>query len=458
MATTGFWPVKGSLKVVIDYADNPDKTTNPKYLDDDLARVLEYAGNDEKTDRRLFISGVNCSADRACEEMRAIQKRFGMRGTNVAYHGYQSFRPGEVTPEEAHRIGIETARRMWGDRYQVVVTTHLNTDSVHNHMVVNAVSFRDGKKFQNHVSDHHRLREISDAVCREHELSVLEGSDFYGGKKGAYWVHKQGGMTHRDMLKQDIEDSLKYAMNFEGMVKQLRAKGYIYDYRRGSVKAPGWERAIRLDRLGYTREVIRERTNRNLDDPAARYGWNTHLPYRPKRFPLLELERQLEFTIEHSRDTATVLIDTLFLILLTLLQLTRDEREERQSSRPLSPTVRMELARFDRTHAQYMLLRENDIHTAEELGAFMRKRQGEITVLEKERQSCRNWLRRPKDPQVERDLKERIHSISEQLKPLRKDLADAGRIDDSWRRYYELLQSEHDLEAQAHTRERSMER
>ena len=306
MATTGFWPVKGSLKVVIDYADNPDKTTNPAYLDDDLAQVLRYAGNDEKTDQRLFISGVNCSADRACEEMRAIQKRFGMKGKNVAYHGYQSFRPGEVTPEEAHRIGIETARRMWGDRYQVLVTTHLNTDSVHNHMVVNAVSFRDGKKFQNHISDHIQLREISDSVCREHRLSVLENADFYGGGKGAYWIHKNDGLTHRDMLKQDIEDSLRYAMNFEGLISQLQSRGYTYDWRRGSIKAPDWERAVRLDRLGYTKEAIWARTERNLDDPAARYGWNTHLPYRPKRFPLLELERRLVFSVEHSHDAETV--------------------------------------------------------------------------------------------------------------------------------------------------------
>ena len=139
MATTGFWPVKGNLKAVIDYADNPDKTTERKYLDDDLAKALEYVANDDKTDRKVYVSGVNCTKDRAYEEMIAVQRRFGLRGTNVAYHGFQSFKPDEVSPEEAHQIGIETARRMWGDKYQVVVTTHLNTNSVHNHMVVHAV-------------------------------------------------------------------------------------------------------------------------------------------------------------------------------------------------------------------------------------------------------------------------------------------------------------------------------
>ena len=162
MATTGFWPVRSSLGAVIAYADNPDKTTNPKYLDDDLAQVLRYAENDDKTDQRLFVTGVHCTAEHAYEDMAAVQKRFGLKGRIVAYHGYQSFKPGEVTPEEAHRIGIETAKQMWGDRFQVLVTTHLNTGTIHNHMVVNAVSYRDGKKFQNHIRDHIHLREISD--------------------------------------------------------------------------------------------------------------------------------------------------------------------------------------------------------------------------------------------------------------------------------------------------------
>ena len=164
MATTGFWPVKGSLKKVLSYADNPDKTTDRKYLDDDLAQVLRYAQNDEKTDRRMYVSGINCSADHAYEDMMATKRRFGKLGGNVAYHGYQSFRTGEVTPEQAHQIGIETARSMWGDEYEVLVTTHLNTDNIHNHLIANSVSFRTGKKFENHVKDHYRLREISDAI------------------------------------------------------------------------------------------------------------------------------------------------------------------------------------------------------------------------------------------------------------------------------------------------------
>ena len=135
MATTGFWPVRDKLKATIDYAKNPDKTTDRRYLDGDLYNALRYIENDKKTDAKMYVTGINCSRYTAYEEMMAVKRRFGERGRNIAYHGYQSFVSGEVTPEEAHAIGVETARRMWGDSYQVVVTTHLNTDNVHNHFV-----------------------------------------------------------------------------------------------------------------------------------------------------------------------------------------------------------------------------------------------------------------------------------------------------------------------------------
>ena len=175
MAVTGFWPVFKNLRATLDYADNPDKTTLPEYLDEDLYAALRYAENDDKTDLKMFAGGINCSAQNAYAEMIAVQRRFGLRGKVVGYHGIQSFREGEVTPEQAFAIGKETARRMWGDRYQVLVTVHLNTDNVHCHFVVNPVSFKDGAKFQNKIGDHKELRKISDEICREHDVTISLG-------------------------------------------------------------------------------------------------------------------------------------------------------------------------------------------------------------------------------------------------------------------------------------------
>ena len=136
MATTGFWPVKNRLKAAIDYAENPSKTTLSRAADPDLYAALEYAANDSKTDQRMFVSAINCPKQFAYEHMMRTKEKYGKQGGNVAYHGYQSFKTGEVTPEEAHAIGLETARRMWGEDYEIVVTTHpLDVCRVHERRI-----------------------------------------------------------------------------------------------------------------------------------------------------------------------------------------------------------------------------------------------------------------------------------------------------------------------------------
>jgi len=456
MATTGFWPVRSSLGTVIRYADNPDKTTNPKYLDDDLAQVLRYAENDDKTDQRLFVTGIHCTAEHALEDMTAVQRRFGLKGQIVAYHGYQSFKTGEVTPEEAHRIGIETAKEMWGDRFQVLVTTHLNTKTVHNHMVVNAVSYKDGKKFQNHIRDHIRLREISDRICRERQLSVLEDAPFFGGKsRGAFWTERSGKLTHRAMLFRDLEDSMQYAMRYKDLIAHLRGKGYEYDWQRHTIKAPDWKRGIRIDRLGFTFEAIEEKLVANLYDDYAFWNWNNNLPYRPKQFPMLELEKKLDYEIEHSDDTVTVLVDVVFFIILQMVKLTRAEQEGEVSFRPLSPSMRLEAQRLDQLDAAIRLMAENNLHTPEDLSQFIAKTDGKIKELEHERQLCRNQLRRPKPKEVEEETKRKIAATTDQLAPLREALNTARRIEETWRRYYEMIKTEREMERKALQRERN---
>ena len=265
MAVTGFWPIYNNLKATLDYADNPDKTTDRRYLDDDLYAALSYAENDNKTDRKMYVGGINCSKQYAYAEMIAVQRRFGLRGKVVGYHGIQSFREGEVTPEQAFEIGKATARKMWCDKYQVLVTVHLNTDNVHCHFVVNPVSFKDGTKFQNKIDDHKELRRVSDEICREHGLSVLENSSFYGGYKKDYWRHKAGKKTHRDYLREDVEYCLSFATTPREFENQLYALGYTLDTVRFSVKAKHWERSVRLDKIGFTKEIVQAQLDKNAE-------------------------------------------------------------------------------------------------------------------------------------------------------------------------------------------------
>ena len=458
MATTGFWPVKGSLKKVLDYADNPDKTTEKKYLDDDLFNLIFYAENEDKTDQRMYVTGINCDEDHAYEDMMATKKRFGKTSGNVAYHGYQSFKPGEVTPETAHSIGVRTAQIMWGDDYEVLVTTHLNTDSVHNHFIVNSVSFKTGKKFENHIRDHYQLREISDQVCRERGLQVLSGASFYHGAKDAYWARKAGNPPHRDVLKQDLEECLSYALTWDSFIDQLYEMGYTYDHTRHSIKAAGWQRAVRLDRMGYSKERIQKQLEKNLFNGGALQRWNnyssrTYHEYR--QFPLLNLAEQLSFTIEHTNDILRMTVDMALLIIILMLQLSAEASH--QCKRPLSPALRAELSRLKQLEAGYRLLGENGIHTKEELSEYIRTTESRIHELEKRRQSCRNKLRREKPPEEKEKLQNQAARITQSLSSLRKNLRTAVTIQENMKTIYRHLLTEYQMEVKALNREREYE-
>ena len=436
MAVTGFWPVFKNLKATLDYADNPDKTTAPEYLDEDLCAALCYAWNDDKTDRKMFVGGINCSAQNAYAEMIAVQRRFGLRGKVVGYHGIQSFREGEVTPEQAFAIGKETARKMWGDRYQVLVTVHLNTDNVHCHFVVNPVSFKDGSKFKNKIGDHKELRKISDEICREHELSVLENSDFYSkGKKKEYWIHKAGKKTHRDYLREDVEYCLSFATSPKEFESQLFALGYTLDPVRFSVKAKHWERAVRLNSMGFSKERVNEQLRQNAENRYRLFTLEYRPPYKPKKFPLEDELRKLGFSIEHSYDTAAVLVDAVFYLVITVIQIV----SELADVMLLSPDLRAAERDLKELVTDYHFLQERGIHTVTDLQANIEQSKAELSALERERSGISNRIRRPKSPEEQAQNKEHRKAVSGQMKPVREHLRRAERILEKSPHLYELL-------------------
>ncbi|WP_418546458.1 relaxase/mobilization nuclease domain-containing protein [Hominenteromicrobium sp.] len=454
MATTGFWPVKNRLKEVIDYARNPDKATDKKFLDGDLYAALRYVENDKKTDRTMYVSGINCPKQRAYEYMMTTKQRYGKLGGNVAYHGYQSFVSGEVTPGEAHVIGIETARRMWGKDYEIVVTTHLNTDDLHNHIVVNSVSFRTGRKFENHISDHYKLREISDEVCREYGKSVLAPSKFKGNRKKDYWIHKSGGFTHRDILKRDIDEAISKTTNGNAFELYLKSLGYSYarnsDYHP-SIIAPGWKRPVRIDSLGeqYTQEKIRERLISNQQDITL---YALRIPKR--HTPLLQLE--YEFKKAQRMDG----MQLAFALIIELWKLITGNNVELSSPKPLSPMLRKEVRKLDQTLKEYKLLCVNQIDSARELVSFIEKKSADISALEAERQRIYNRIRRPKSEEEKKQDKAAARAISAKLKPLREELKTARSITERYPHILELLETERAMETQVKTknRERNYER
>lgn len=149
MATTKILPVRKRLKDCLDYAANPKKTEI--FRGDALDRLMHYTQNEDKTEHQLYVTGFNCDPQNACLIMEATKRRWhkDIGHGNVGYHIIQSFKPGEASPDQVHQIGCELARRCLADRFECTVSTHLDKGHLHNHIVVNSVSFMDGKMFRN---------------------------------------------------------------------------------------------------------------------------------------------------------------------------------------------------------------------------------------------------------------------------------------------------------------------
>ena len=251
MATTSLWKVDKRLDHVIDYATDKEKTKNEGDNFDSIEKLLTYATNPAKTEKLFYTTGINCKVENAVKEMQFIKKLYGKEKGIIAFHGYQSFKEGEVTPEIAHEIGVRLAEEMWGDRFQVVVSTHLNTEHLHNHFVINSVSFKDGYKYYSNFENTALLRKTSDELCEEYGLSVLEEKKCKSGInfENFYKKHIQESDYHKE-VKEDLDYAIKNSYTTKDFHKILEAMGYNYYYRAGklSVRREPYKRNIRVER------------------------------------------------------------------------------------------------------------------------------------------------------------------------------------------------------------------
>lgn len=160
MATTSLWHIKGKLKDLIDYVENPEKTVSKDNDLQDFYNVFSYVSRPEATENGEYVSAINCLKEIALRQMILTKKQYGKDDGYIAWHGYQSFKPDETTPQQAHEIGLKLAEEMWGDRFQIIVTTHFDKDHLHNHFCFNSVSYTDGGKYNysNFTGKHWKIR------------------------------------------------------------------------------------------------------------------------------------------------------------------------------------------------------------------------------------------------------------------------------------------------------------
>lgn len=287
MAITSIWSVKGWLGKLVVYAENPDKTENPAYYEKQgmtaeqtqhLSDVIDYASQNRKTQLtdenakilRNYVTGINCQPETARDEMMAAKKKFGKEDGVVAYHGIQSFAPGEATPDMAHEIGVKLAKQLWGDKYQVIVATHLDkANHLHSHFIVNTVSWVDGIRYHRTEKDFYNMQIKSDKLCREYGLSVIENPKRGKSKHyGELRAEKEGRPTYRNLIKTDIDTAIAESMTERQLWDNLYKKGYHIKFGQDITLRPeGKDRGLKLCRNygeDYTIEAIRNRILANF--------------------------------------------------------------------------------------------------------------------------------------------------------------------------------------------------
>lgn len=244
-----------------------------------ITDIIDYVANPEKTDHGKLITGFQCDSRTADAEFLLAKQQYisatgRVRGTDdvIAYHVRQSFRPGEITPEEANRLGVEFAHRFTKGKHAFVVCTHIDKAHVHNHIIWSAVNVDCDRKFRNFWGSTKAVRQLSDTICIENGLSIVEHPKPHG-KSYNKWLGDQAKPSHRELLRVAIDNALaQKPADLDALMELLQASGCEVSKRGKSyrLKLPGWDKVARLDSLGdgYTQD----------DLVAALSGQKEHTP------------------------------------------------------------------------------------------------------------------------------------------------------------------------------------
>ena len=224
-----------------------------------ISDIIDYVANPKKTDDGRLITGYACDSRTADAEFLLAKRQYiaatgRVRGADdvIAYHVRQSFRPGEITPEEANRLGVDFAKRFTKGNHAFVVCTHIDKSHIHNHIIWSSVSLEYDRKFRNFWGSTKAVRRLSDTICIENGLSIVENPKPHG-KSYNKWLGDQAKPSHRELLRVAIDNALSQSpADFEELLRLLQESGCEVSKRGKSyrLKLPGWEKAARMDSLG----------------------------------------------------------------------------------------------------------------------------------------------------------------------------------------------------------------
>lgn len=437
MATTSLWKGDKRLDHVIDYATDEEKTKNENEGGnfDSIEKLLTYATNPTETEKLFYTTGINCKVDNAVKEMQFIKKLYGKEKGILAFHGYQSFKEREVTPEIAHEIGVRLAEEMWGDRFQVVVSTHLNTDNIHNHFVINSVSFKDGYKYYSNLSNTALLRKTSDEICEEYGLSVLKEKTCKSGINFENFYKKSmRDSDYYKFAKEDIDYAIEHSWTYQEFIKKLKDIGYEVYLRANkiSIRRYSYKRNIRIERA-FGEEYSIENIKNKI---YSRYPSREEV-IKPKTY-----DKKLFYkgSIKKLRKPKGII--ALYYYYCYLLKV----YPKKNLNYKLSPEMRAEVKKMDRYSEQIRFICKYKLETINDIDNLKEQKQEEL----QKNLNTRNRLyykRQKLDNECEKDaVSKDIISVASAIEKARKEIKLCDEVGDNARKMKEQIKKLDDKE------------
>ena len=404
MAVVKIWKIDERLDNVINYATKDEKFDINTF--NELNKVIGYTMQDYKTEKQLYVSGINCLPDIAFKEMMITKKEFNKENGIQGFHIIQSFAPGEITPELCHEVGMKFAEEIWGERFEVVVSTHMDKHHLHNHFVINSVSFVDGKKYRDTYNSYAELRNVSDSLCEEYGLSVIKQKDIPKYKKNYsnYQIKNLENDNYYVTTKKDIDRAIGMASSYLDFEKLLVGMGYELNYRGEnktlSIRRDPYKKRIRVKKYGdeYTFERISER---------IKVEHLTRVPF------LIEFSNNKYYRDYNYKREKPKGIYALYLHYCYLLHVF----PQKNPYKKLPPSIKVDSLKLDKISEEAKLLVSEKLETDEQFFSFKNSKQEELNTLLSDRENL--WYKYHHNENKE-EIKKEIDSIKPKVDELRR--------------------------------------
>ena len=398
MATTSIWSIKNNLKQSINYIINPEKTINEDYGKTNYDYLEGRTDYNFKNEKVHYVSYLNCEEYNPHNSMKDTKDYYNKTDGVLAYHGYQSFKEGEVTADIAHEIGVKFAEEIFGD-YEVVVATHQNTNHIHNHFIINSVSFKTGKKYNNNRTNLAKFRHISDSICAEYGLSVLDEDIGY---KSTY-NHKVINNDYYKTLKDDLDSVISYSVTLKQAMDRMKQLGYKCYSRNG---------VITIYRDGYDKVRIEKAfgSDYSKDKINERLYYSRQITF--KQIPHKSIfQEYLSKTNNHPKG-----IYGLFLYYCYLLKVFPQNHPKQY----LPYSIRQEIKKLDSFSEQTRFMVDNKIETIKDLESFAKNNYEEYRNLMGKRENLWKRYHRAKTENKKSEILAETNSIQPKIKELHK--------------------------------------